>query len=184
MKEKLYENIKKNLVSRGKAPLFLAIDGPCASGKTTLANEIFRDFSCTLIHMDDFFLPFAQRGGQEEIGSNIDKNTLLHQVLTPLSQGESVIFSPFSCQTGAYLPEVQVDGRELVVLEGVYSLLPEFRDFFQIKVFLSASFETRKERLIQRGSPWDAFEEIWIPRETLYFQEHRVADCCDFLLET
>ena len=35
--------------------VFVAIDGPCASGKTTLAALLQRRFDGNVLHMDDFF---------------------------------------------------------------------------------------------------------------------------------
>ncbi len=36
--------------------VFVAIDGPCASGKTTLARNLNERFGGNVLHMDDFFL--------------------------------------------------------------------------------------------------------------------------------
>ena len=46
---------------QSQKPYILAIDGRCASGKTTLANELSQSLSCNVVHMDDFYLPFALR---------------------------------------------------------------------------------------------------------------------------
>ena len=36
--------------------MFVAIDGPCASGKTTLSRNLNERFGGNVLHMDDFFL--------------------------------------------------------------------------------------------------------------------------------
>ena len=41
----------KNTVS------IIAIEGRCASGKTTLSKRLSEKLGCGVIHMDDFFLP-------------------------------------------------------------------------------------------------------------------------------
>ena len=41
-------------------PYILAIDGRCASGKTTLANELSQSLSCNVVHMDDFNVDSAR----------------------------------------------------------------------------------------------------------------------------
>lgn len=41
--------------------VFVAIDGPCTSGKTTLATVLQRRFGGNVLHMDDFFLRPEQR---------------------------------------------------------------------------------------------------------------------------
>ena len=43
------------LLRDGK-PRIIAIDGRCASGKTTLAEALGRHYHCNVIHMDHFFL--------------------------------------------------------------------------------------------------------------------------------
>lgn len=44
-----------------KKHLLIAIDGRCASGKTTLAAYLQKAFRCNVIHMDHFFLRPEQR---------------------------------------------------------------------------------------------------------------------------
>ena len=41
--------------------VFVAIDGPCTSGKTTFAAMLNRRFGGNVLHMDDFFLRPEQR---------------------------------------------------------------------------------------------------------------------------
>ena len=36
--------------------IVIAIDGRCASGKTTLANKLAQHFHANVFHMDDYFL--------------------------------------------------------------------------------------------------------------------------------
>jgi uridine kinase len=42
-------------------PFLVAIDGRCASGKTTLAGKLRSALKCNVVHMDNFYLPFAKR---------------------------------------------------------------------------------------------------------------------------
>ena len=55
-------------------PMLIAVDGRCASGKTTLASALERETGCNVIHMDHFFLRPEQRTKQrlEEPGGNVD----------------------------------------------------------------------------------------------------------------
>ena len=55
--------------------VFVAIDGPCASGKTTLAALLQRRFDGNVLHMDDFFLRPEQRTPERfaEPGGNVDR---------------------------------------------------------------------------------------------------------------
>ena len=65
----------------------LAIDGMAASGKTTLAQALAQRFSsCTVVHMDDFTVPFDDRypGYFETTLSNADIPRFKREVLSPL----------------------------------------------------------------------------------------------------
>ena len=54
----MYQTIlqKINAVSDANTPLLIAIDGRCASGKTTLSSYLQKELNCNVIHMDYFFL--------------------------------------------------------------------------------------------------------------------------------
>ena len=41
------------LLAQGKQ-IIVAIDGPCTSGKTTLAGKLCEIYNCNVFHMDDF----------------------------------------------------------------------------------------------------------------------------------
>ena len=45
-----------DVLLEGEGPVIVAIDGPCAAGKTTLAGKLQAAYDCNLFHMDDFFL--------------------------------------------------------------------------------------------------------------------------------
>ena len=58
--ESVLHEIEK--LRRTKEKLVIAIDGRCASGKTTLAAYLKTALSCNVIHMDHFYLRKEQRG--------------------------------------------------------------------------------------------------------------------------
>ena len=74
----------------GGGRVLAALDGPCASGKTTLAGQAARQLGCPLVHMDDFFLPPARKTPARlaQPGGNVDWERVRDQVLAPLSRGE------------------------------------------------------------------------------------------------
>ena len=61
-------------------PVLIAIDGRCASGKTTLAALLQQAIGCNVVHMDHFFLQPHQRSSQRyaQPGENIDHERFLH----------------------------------------------------------------------------------------------------------
>ena len=50
----------ERLLAEGRCA-FVAIDGPCASGKTVFAASLHERFGGNVLHMDDFFLRPEQR---------------------------------------------------------------------------------------------------------------------------
>ena len=152
----------------GGGRVLAALDGPCASGKTTLAGQAARQLGCRL----------AQPGG------NVDWERVRDQVLAPLSRGEPARFSPYRCHTGAYGPPVSLSPAPLVLVEGVYALHPALRDFYRLRIFLEATWPVRRARLLDRGGPelLARFQGEWVPLEDRYFQACRVRDCCQLVL--
>ena len=55
LEEKLRQQVRQD------KPLLVAIDGRCASGKSTLAKDLQKQLDCNVIHMDDFYLQPHQR---------------------------------------------------------------------------------------------------------------------------
>ena len=61
--------------------VFVAIDGPCASGKTTLAALLQRRFDGNVLHMDDFSC--ARNNALRNVrrtGSNVDRERFEEEV--------------------------------------------------------------------------------------------------------
>ena len=102
----------------GGGRVLAALDGPCASGKTTRAGQAARQLGCPLVHMDDFFLPPARKTPARlaQPGGNVDWERVRDQVLAPLSRGEPARFSPYRCHTGAYGPPVSLSPAPLVLV--------------------------------------------------------------------
>lgn len=70
--------------------VLVAIDGPCASGKTMLAATVNKRFGGNVLHMDDFFLRPEQRTPERfaQPGGNVDRERFETEVLTPLLAGK------------------------------------------------------------------------------------------------
>ena len=175
--------------SRRERPRTLAaIDGPCATGKSTLGARLSQLYGCPLFHMDDFFL-LPERKTPERLaqpGGNVDYERFFAQVLAPLSRGEPVLYQPYRCHSGALAAARTIPPAPLAVVEGVYSLRPEFQPLYQVKCFLSAPWPVREARLLERCGPegLERFRTLWIPLEDRYFQAFSISDACDTILET
>lgn len=166
----------------------LAIDGRCGSGKTYLAGLLKEVFGCSVFHVDDFFLPAEKRTPERlaGCGGNIDRERFLAEVLRPLSAGERVRYRPYSCMTGRMLEPVEERPGTLAVVEGSFSLHPEFRKEYDCKVFLTCSPPVQQRRIFLRGDGdlLHDFLETWIPAEEFYFDSMRIPEQCDLTVDT
>ncbi len=169
-----------------KPLVLVALEGPCAAGKTTLAEELKGRYDCGLVHMDDFYLRPEQRTPQRlaEIGGNIDYERFQAQVLSPLLAGESFSYRPYDCGTRSLGAPVTVDRRRLFIIEGVYSMHPRLASAYDLSVFLQIDPSVQRQRILRRnsGEIQRRFFEEWIPMERRYFLETRVMERCDMIL--
>lgn len=175
----LFAGIDK-LLAEGSARI--AVEGGSASGKTTLSEMLKEIYGCTVFHMDDFFLRPEQRIPERyaEIGGNIDRERFLDEVLVPLERGEAVNYRRFDCSQMKLQPPMEVFPEKLTVIEGAYSMHPEFAEHYDLSVFLDVSSELQKERILKRNSPQTAkrFFEEWIPLENRYFSSMSIKERC------
>ncbi len=164
-----------------------ALDGMCASGKTSLSNALGFVFRAPVFHMDDFYLPPERKTAQRlaEPGGNVDAERFFTDVLSPLSRGETVHYRPYHCHSNALGEEIAVPPAPLAVVEGVYSLRPELQPYYHVKCFLDVPWSTRRARLLARNGPegLERFEKLWIPLEDAYFRAFPIRECCDVILQ-
>lgn len=163
----------------------IAIDGRCASGKTTLSSLIAESIDCDVVHIDDFFLPFEKRTRERLSlpGGNIDFERLISQIFIPLKNGNSYIYSNFSCKNGTFTEGERVTPKKITVVEGAYSCHPCLHSFYDLHIFIDIDKATQKERILQRNSDnADDFFCQWIPMEEKYFSELNIKDKCEIVL--
>lgn len=157
-----------------KERVILAIDGPCASGKTTLAHQLAQSFDCNLFHMDDFFLRPEQRTPERfaEVGGNVDYERFALEVLAPLTAGKAFSYRPFDCSNLSLGQPVSVTPKPLNIVEGTYSLHPYFGEPYDLTVLLTVAEDIQRQRILQRPAfLHQRFFDDWIPMENRYFAQ-------------
>lgn len=168
--------------------LIIAIDGRCGAGKTTLAAYLQEKYGCKVIHMDHFFLRPAQRTKERlsEPGGNIDYERFLEEVLKPLKKGVPFSYRPFNCREQRLSSEIKAEPGEVMLVEGSYACHPRFREYYDLKIFLTVEKEEQLKRIEKRNGKEQAavFREKWIPMEEKYFSLCDVVKSCDLLFET
>lgn len=172
-------------------PFIIAIDGRCASGKSTLAAALreavlMKYGSCELIHIDDFFLRPEQRTPERflESGGNVDRERFLEEVLLPLETGKEFEFRPFDCRSMALSGPVRVEKAAAAIIEGSYCCHPALQEHYDLRIFLSIPAAEQKRRLLLREGEAGLrrFVERWIPLEEAYFSELKPEECCELRL--
>lgn len=176
-----------SLLKRGR--VILAIEGGCASGKTTLADMLKDIYECTVFHTDDYFLRPEQRTAKrlKEIGGNMDRERLEEEILKPLHNNVTEIcYHPYNCATQELEAAVHITPEKLVIVEGVYSMHEDISEYYDYSVYLDIDSETRRSRISVRNSKEMAerFFNEWIPLEESYFINMRVKERCDLIIHT
>lgn len=166
----------------------LAIDGMSASGKTTLAEELAEQFSGSVIHTDDFHLPFELRTEERRAqpGGNLDYERFAREVLPYLNQKTEITYGRFSCREGKIVETVNIGADcPLVIVEGAYSMRPEFRKAYDLSICMLISEELQRERLIAREGRerYANFEKLWVPLENRYIEYYKVPEICDKIIK-
>ena len=175
-------------LSRSSSPVTVALDGRCASGKSTLAQMLSRIYPCNVFHMDDFFLPPHRRTPERlrEPGGNVDRERFCREIMIPLRQGGSFSYGIYSCHTGKTTPSPQITPKPLNIVEGSYSLHPLMQEQYDLRFFLTCSPQVQKQRILERnGEEMLAhFIEQWIPMEETYFETFSIPSLCQKIIYT
>ncbi|MEO3746505.1 cytidylate kinase family protein [Plantactinospora sp. B5E13] len=172
-------------------PTRVAVDGPPAAGKTTLADElavVLRAQGRDVIRatIDDFLFPRAQRYPRGEYSAEgcyfdaHDHQALNGVLLDPLGPGGDRRFQPtvydHSTDTALSPPPTTAPADAVLVFDGVFLLRPELIDRWDLRVFVSTSLEKtvdramiRERRVSSQANIERRWRERYIPAQQLYF---------------
>ena len=187
----------------GRRLTIAAIDGCSGSGKTTLASAIVEEWpAAAIVHVDDFYHPMdlaemATLGPEDGFHRAFDWQRLRDEVLAPLVAGDSARYRRYDWGAdvvGAALTEVSPRG--LVVVEGVYALYDELRDYYSAAVFVDTSAEVRRQRCLERaGDEFAAardrasaergaafWVDLWMAAEDWYVERSRPHEWADLVV--
>ena len=164
----------------------LSLDGPCGSGKTTIANELRDRYGYNIVHMDDFYLPFQERDNNwmSVVAGHMDFDRLIKKVLKPYKAKIETNYISYDCHSDRYLQKIDVDLEKPLVLEGSYSSHPILKDYIDIKIYVDIDNKTQIERLTNRNRETvDKFVAMWIPFENNYFKTLKIKESSDLVYE-
>ena len=177
-----------DVLTAQKRHVLVAIDGPAASGKTTLAARLASRCGAQVLHMDDYFLQPHQRTPQRyaQPGGNVDRERFFEEALLPLSRGERYMRRRFDCGSMTLLEGEWAEPGALTIVEGSYSMHPALAPHYDLRVLLRVDKATQSARILERNGEEKhrQFIERWIPLEKRYFEETHIEERCDMQLVT
>lgn len=164
-------------------PACAAIDGRCASGKSTVGAQLAAITGAGLVHMDDFFPRMETRDPRRlaEPGGNIDYTRFCIEVLPHLRSRRAFSYPTFDCDVMAVRGVREVAGGNLRIVEGSYSHHPYFDGYAALRIFSDIDPEAQMARILIRNGEKSAemFRTRWIPMEEKYFGAFSIREKAD-----
>jgi uridine kinase len=173
---------------RKTQPLVLvAIDGRGGSGKSTLARALNDHLKPAIVQVDDFYRVMDER---ERYALNprdghmqyFDWQRLRSQVLEPLRRNEPARYERYDWVERKLGATAEVPPADVVIIEGVGSIRPELRSFYDYAIYVQTPRDVCTERLLARSD-----ERQWIDRwnaaHDWYEQHHAPAAAADLIVE-
>lgn len=143
-----------------KKPILIGITGGSGSGKTTIANEIFKSFgseNIAMIQQDAYYKDQSHLSMEDREKTNYDHpkafdNELLVKHLKELSKGHAIEKPIYDFTIHNRAKEtVRVEPREIIIVEGILVLEDKrIRDLLDIKVFVDTDADVRIIRRMLR----------------------------------
>ncbi|MEA4827649.1 MAG: uridine kinase [Clostridium sp.] len=143
-----------------RRPILIGITGGTGSGKSTVANEIYKSFSedcIAMIEQDSYYRDQSSLTFEERIKTNYDHpnafdTQLLVEHLKKLLNGESIYKPIYDFKEHNRKDEtVKVDPRDIVIVEGIMVLQDlELRNLLDIKIYVDTDDDVRIIRRILR----------------------------------
>ncbi|WP_054022976.1 hypothetical protein [Bacillus sp. FJAT-28004] len=182
--------IHERLVGR-TSPLVVSLDGGSGAGKSTLAAEVASHVGAAVIQYDDFFdatitnEEWDSYTSEQKCRHCINWQRMRTEALLPMIRGENAQYHPFSFSTGNGLASslVTKEPSEVIILEGIYSSLPELSDVVDLTVLVDVLPELRRNRHnIREGTDDVEWHLRWDSAEDYYFTVLRPPSSFDLIV--
>ncbi|OBW60495.1 uridine kinase [Solibacillus silvestris] len=142
-------------------PYIIALDGLSGAGKTTLVIQLKRILkNLVIIHIDDFIVERDKRydTGQEQwfeyYQLQWDTEYLKEHLYQKIQQNVSPFKLPFyqKQEDTHVIKTIDLSSNSIVIIEGIFLLRDEWKNFYDYIVFLDCPKEIRYERVLLRDT--------------------------------
>lgn len=169
--------------------LLLAVDGCGGSGKSAFAQRLRQMLpDANIVHIDDFYLPSRLRpkDAANTIAGDFDVQRLRQQVLEPLSRNEPGYYQQYDWLRDELAAFRSVPVGGVVMVEGIYALLPLLADYYDYTIWMGCPDEIRLERGLARDgeSARDLWVNRWMPAEARYVETHQPQVKADLVVDS
>jgi uridine kinase len=163
--------------------IIVGIDGAGGAGKSTLAGGISAalDGRVSIVRCDDFYRPLtgARYSPEEAYENYFDWRRLRDEALIPLRAGVRARYQRHDWSTDRLAESIEVEPREIVIVDGVFSLRPELRALIDVAIFVDTPRDERMRRMLARPQNNTSWIDRWMAAEDWYLEHvapHRHAD--------
>lgn len=160
----------RRLINKPSKRFLIGITGESASGKSTICKEIKNvieqlDMPVTVLSTDNYFndisaliSKYGSFDNLRDNGYDIDAPTsfqldVLKNDLQDLADGLDIkapMYLPNG--TGVSVPSAfDVESKKIIVVEGIATMYEDIKDIFDVKLYIEADNNIRKERFITRA---------------------------------
>ena len=187
-------------------PVRVAIDGPDAAGKTTLAEELITPLQACgrpviRASVDGFHNPAHvryKRGSDSPEGyyrDSFNYAALIETLLAPLGPNGSRLYRSaifdYRKDSEVHVPTQAAESDAILLFDGVFLLRSELIEYWDFTIFVQAAFETTIGRAEQRDTSLfgnaeevrKRYEQRYIPGQKLYFAESRPKEMAKVVID-
>ena len=116
---------------------------------------------------------------------NVDRERII-EVIHEYLEHKSISYAPFNCKLNKLDPVKNIAYKDILIVEGSYSMHRELIDFYDYKIFMTVPYDAQIERIRKRNGEkmLNMFIDKWIPLEEVYFKAFKVEEEADIAFDT
>ena len=108
-----------------------------------------------IVRCDDFYRPligaqYSRLTPEEAYENYFDWRRLRDEVLTLMRERNRARYQRYDWSTDRLAQWIEIEPREIVIVEGVFSTRPELRTLIEVAIFIETPREERMRRMLAR----------------------------------